>query len=103
MKKPPEQRKAGEIECLMPFIKQIRYFSDKPEIKENDYIFICEHLTYECYTPNKNIICVGKEYWILTYMMIGEYGDKFYVILEGQVSVLVPQKKKAPEEAPQQQ
>jgi hypothetical protein len=60
MKKPPEQRKPFEVERLMPFIKQIRYFSEKPEIKENDYIFICEHLRYECFQPGKNIICVGR-------------------------------------------
>ena len=32
--------------------------------------------------------------------LVGEYGDKFYVILEGTVSVLVPQKKKPGEEPP---
>ena len=32
--------------------------------------------------------------------IIGEYGDKFYVILDGTVSVLVPQKKKQTEEPP---
>lgn len=33
----------------------------------------------------------------VTHNLLGEYGDKFYVILDGLVSVLVPQKvKKVP-------
>jgi CRP-like cAMP-binding protein len=62
-------------------VKGIKYFSDKPEIKENDLIFVCEHVRYEQYHQGENIINVG------------EYGDKFYVIIEGEVQVLVPPKK----------
>lgn len=71
---------------LLPYVKGIKYFSEKPEINENDYLFICEHVRYEFFPEGKNVI------------QVGEYGDKFYVIIEGEVQVLVPQKKKGTEE-----
>ena len=86
-------RRQNEVDQLLPYVKQIKYFADKPEIKENDYIFICEHARYEMVPQNKNVINVGKQGFAFLYCK-GEYGDKFYVILEGQVSVLVPQKVK---------
>ncbi len=54
-------RRQNEVDQLLPYVKQIKYFADKPEIKENDYIFICEHAKYEMVPQNKNIINVGKK------------------------------------------
>ena len=72
----------------MPFVKQITYFAEKPEIKEIDYLFLCEHFRYEVYQPGRNIICIGN--LEKRKLCLGDYGDKFYVILDGLVSVLVP-------------
>lgn len=54
-------RRQNEVDQLLPYVKQIKYFADKPEIKENDYIFICEHAKYEMVPQNKNVINVGKK------------------------------------------
>jgi len=42
-------------------------------MKESDFIFLCERAKYEYFNANKNIF------------QHGDYGDKFYIILDGHV------------------
>jgi hypothetical protein len=60
LKKAPGLRRQNEVDQLLPYVKGIKYFAEKPEIKENDYIFICEHARYEMVPHGRNIINVGK-------------------------------------------
>ena len=46
-------------------------------------------LTYEYCEAGKRVFDYGKIYCLLT--QLGSHGDKFYIILDGQVSVQVPQ------------
>ncbi|CDW81356.1 cyclic nucleotide-binding domain containing protein [Stylonychia lemnae] len=50
-------------------------------MKESDFIFLCERAKYEFFHSNKNVF------------QHGDYGDKFYIILDGQVQVLVPKRR----------
>eukprot|EP00347_Sterkiella_histriomuscorum_P003283 403364882 len=82
LKRPSETRKDNEIKQLIPYLKQIKFFQERQEImKESDFLFLCERATYEHYNPHRVIFNYG------------DYGEKFYIILEGQVSVLLPRKR----------
>ncbi|CDW90548.1 UNKNOWN [Stylonychia lemnae] len=50
-------------------------------MKEVDFVFLCERATYEHFNPNKNIF------------QYGDYGEKFYIVLQGSVQVLIPRRK----------
>jgi hypothetical protein len=62
-------------------MQQIRFFQKNPDIKPKNLEEICSKLKYHA--------CREGE----TLFNHGEYGDKFYIILKGDVSYLVPPKK----------
>lgn len=55
----------------------IEFFKER-KIKPKDLVDICQRLKYEVVSAGKNVI------------QFGEYGDKFFVILSGEVSVWLP-------------
>eukprot|EP00347_Sterkiella_histriomuscorum_P012371 403368842 len=81
LKKKPDQRKEADIQLLLPFLKSIKFFQERRDMKETDFNYLCERAKHEYFHQNKNVFCYG------------DYGDKFYILLEGQVAVLVPKKK----------
>eukprot|EP00347_Sterkiella_histriomuscorum_P023519 403334331 len=81
LKKSPETRTDKDLQILIPIVQNISFFKEK-KIKARDLIEICQRLKYENISAQKNVI------------QYGEYGDRFYIILEGQVSVWIPDKDK---------
>ena len=59
-------------------MKQIKFFRERDIIKESQLMEIIKALQIEKFNINEEIF----EY--------GDLGDKFYIILEGSVSVLIP-------------
>ena len=66
---------------LVPFLKNIKFFKDE-NIKEDELLEICKKLRYETYLEDEIVFNYG------------EYGNKFYIIIEGEVGILVPDKQK---------
>ena len=73
----------------MPLIKDIQFFKER-DIKESDLNDIVQCLTYEYKNSMQKVFDYGTS---LSLIPIGSFGDKFYVILQGEVSVLVPNKR----------
>ena len=80
LKKPSERRTKGEIRILSDylsnkydFFKKLNNPTDKKKLEK-----LVSVLNYEEFSPNKNIITFGEE------------GDKFYILLQGNVTLLRP-------------
>ncbi|CDW78470.1 UNKNOWN [Stylonychia lemnae] len=82
LKQSPEFRNEQDLKTLVPLVKDIKFFKEK-KIKQRDLVDICQRLKYEYIAANKSAI------------QYGEYGDKFYIILEGLVSVWIPDSNKS--------
>lgn len=70
---------------MVPLMKEIQFFQ-KMKIQGQDLVQICQELKHEFYKEGE---VVFKQ---------GEYGDKFYVILKGEVAVKIPDPKRKNEQ-----
>ena len=75
--KSQEQRSQYDLKTLVPLMENIRFFKER-KIKTKELFEICNGLEYFKSPENSYVIKYGEE------------GDKFYIILQGQVSVWVP-------------
>lgn len=60
LRRKSEIRKDSDIQVLLPFLKQIKFFQDKPDIKEQDLIFLCDRAKYEHYSAHKIVFSHGN-------------------------------------------
>ena len=74
--KNPQRRTQNELESIVPMIMKIQFFKER-EMKHENCIHVAETLTYE-YQPKDNV--VFKQ---------GDEGDKFYIIIDGEVSIKI--------------
>ena len=77
MNKSNNQRSDHDLEKLVPLIKTIEFFYQR-DIKDSDFSEIVQCLQYEHMEKGKDVF----EY--------NSMGDKFYIILKGTVSVMIP-------------
>ena len=79
MNKPPGTRKPTDIMILKKFTSEILFFEEM-EIKSatDAHKLCCKKLYYEFHEEGRDVITIGDD------------SDKFYIILEGEASVLVP-------------
>lgn len=73
-------KRENEVITLIPLISKIKFFMDN-KIEPDDLHFICKKLKYE-FVPRGNDV-----------ITFGDYGDKFYITLYGNVGVLIPMAK----------
>ena len=71
-------RSEDDKEYLQGLIKEIKFFKELPKLGENGLREIASLLKIESFAPLEDVI------------KYGEQGDKFYIILQGVVSVNVP-------------
>ena len=77
--KPTKKRSFEDIEIISTLLDTIKFFNDR-NLTHKDLRCVSEALTHLYLEPNENVI----EY--------NSFGDTFYIILEGNVSVLIPKK-----------
>lgn len=65
---------------MAPLFKELEFFKQR-NIQGNDIIQVCSEMKYECIRAGDAVF------------KFGEHGDKFYVILRGEVCVKVPDAK----------
>ena len=65
---------------MAPLIKELDFFKQR-NIQGHDIIQVCSEMKYECFRAGDTVF------------QFGEYGDKFYVTLRGEVCVKVPDPK----------
>lgn len=75
-----------DVFALMAFVKKIEFFKEQ-DLNEDDLITVWQQLEILDMAPGKDVFKVGY------------HGDKFYIIISGQVSVLIPKKKTKMSEA----
>jgi len=80
LKKPSDQRSDKDLQVMLPIIREIAFFKNK-NIQGQDLVQICQEMKHAHYREGE---AVFKQ---------GEYGDKFYIILRGEVSVKIPDPK----------
>ena len=76
LKKNPENRHEKDLNLIVPFIKENSFFKRR-KIQMKHLTEVCSELRYEYHPANEFVFHQG------------DYGDKFYVILKGEVQVLV--------------
>ena len=64
----------------------MQFFKEK-NLKSKDLLYICARLRHEYFPPESDVVSFGNTFALT---MLGEAGDKFYIILDGRVSVHVP-------------
>ena len=69
------------IKFLNEMIKEVYNTKKDQAIQRSDYKLLCENMRFRYYKAGETIF----EY--------GDYGDQFFIILKGTVSVLVPKQK----------
>ena len=92
LKKNPESRSEKDLNILAPYIKEIPFFKAR-NIEGSHLNDICSELRYEQYSAGEFVF------------HLGDYGDRFYVILKGKVRVLInntTSKKKKKKKVPPQ-
>ena len=79
LNKRQESRSPEDICEISALISNIKFFES---LKDNKPIFseCCAYLTYECFSENAY------------FFHIGDNGDKFYILIQGEASVQVPKK-----------
>jgi hypothetical protein len=60
LKLKPDLRKESDLIKLSPLIKEIKFFREKNDMKESDFLFVCERLKHEFFYANKNVFHFGK-------------------------------------------
>ena len=79
LQKSPKKRNAIDISILASLLYTIKFFKDR-DLSFNDLEYLAKVVTYKFFENDENIIEYNK------------FGDIFYVILRGSVSVLIPYK-----------
>lgn len=75
----PKDRSAGSVKALMKFTQEIKFFKDLVEEQGDEAHFqCCKYMRYELLRNNQFVFHKG------------DTGAKFYIILSGHCSVLVP-------------
>ncbi|OMJ75820.1 hypothetical protein SteCoe_24958 [Stentor coeruleus] len=76
----PSQRSQHDLEEIMKVTKDIKFLKNLSEERNSDRVHweCCRVMTLEIFNPGDNVI------------NFGEPGDKYYIIIKGKVSVLVP-------------
>lgn len=64
------------MQKIMPLIRENRFFKSK-NIAGSDLLQVCQELQYEFFRRGEFVFKAG------------DYGEKFYVILEGEVAVKI--------------
>ncbi|CDW72769.1 UNKNOWN [Stylonychia lemnae] len=77
LQKGQRTRNEKDLEHLVPLIKEIQFFKER-DIKDQDFVEIVSCLTYENFKMGDTVFEWGTN------------GDKFYIIIEGHVSVMIP-------------
>ena len=77
--KKSKRRNHADIEVIVKLLSSIKFFKER-ELSSKDLQFVAQGLSYMCCNPNTNII------------EFNSFGDKFYIILKGHATVLIPQK-----------
>ena len=78
--KRPEERNEKDMAILGPELKQMDFFKTL-KIEGQDIHQVCQELQYEYLHKGEAVF------------KYGEYGNKFYVILKGEVAVKIPDPK----------
>jgi hypothetical protein len=73
-----DQRTDDDIRELLPMVRSIKFFKEQSITDISEMLDIANSLTYE-------FIPKGKE--VFEY---GSIGEKFFIIIEGEVSVIIP-------------
>ena len=79
LNKNSSERSEKELISLTSLLKDNEFFESR-NLKGQDLLEICKELKYECFERDDFIFKAG------------EYGDKFYIILKGTVSVSINKK-----------
>lgn len=79
LNKPANKRVPMDNQLLVPLIQSINFFKER-EITQDNAVMIAETLSYEYMTPQTTVFYQGDQ------------GDKFYIIIEGEVSVKIQNK-----------
>ncbi len=74
---------------LVPLLRTIQFFKER-KLKDRDLLEICKRLKHQSMGPGQCIINAGIYRNHVLKSKIGEFGDKFYIVLKGRVSVNVP-------------
>lgn len=65
-------------ENILPLLTELKFYKDRcKEMSEKDWIEILKRVKYECFEPGESVFHQG------------DYGDKFYLILKGNVQVSI--------------
>jgi hypothetical protein len=75
-----EEIETKDVYSFIPIIKKIKFFKEQ-DLNEEDLLTVCQQLEILELEAGKDVFKYGY------------YGDQFYIILSGQVSVLIPKKK----------
>ena len=78
--KTSEQRTEKDFHILMPIVKELKFFLQK-QIVGQDLHEVCHLVKHEYMRAGDHVF------------KYGDFGDKFYVILKGQVSIRIPDPK----------
>lgn len=76
--RPCAERSEEDIRELLPLVKGIKFFKEQGISDVSEFIQIAQCLTYES---------VAKGRYVFEY---GSVGEKFFIIIEGEVSVVIP-------------
>lgn len=77
LKLPVRKRSHDDISLIATLLDSIKFFKDN-KLSLNDLYHVAQNMTYDLVETDNNVI----EY--------NTYGDKFYIIIKGNVSVLIP-------------
>lgn len=78
LKKPSSQRAPSHLSCLLSFTRDIKFFRHlSSDLSEDAVSQCCLHMTYAYHRRNEFVF------------QQGDLGSKFYVVLEGEVDVIV--------------
>lgn len=72
---PPERRTEEQINDILEFVKDVKFFTKLNLLQQRT---LCRTMTLEQFCPREYIF------------ELGEYGNKFYIVLSGSVGVQVP-------------
>lgn len=99
LRKPQRHRTERDLQRLLPLVKTIKFFRDflsMETVAANDQAEsdrnlreIVSCLTYEFLPKECNVFEYGKRS-TFTHSILESRGDKFYILLDGEVRVLVP-------------
>ena len=81
LSKNSEARTKNEQAAILPMLKTINFFVER-EVPTDSYSLIAKHLNYEFFKKGEIVFEKNSE------------GDKFYIILTGEVGIYVPKQKK---------